>query len=247
MSSSELCVVCRSLKRMPASSSSFEQRRDAACRSPCGVVGVDELAAVGRQLERDSAASAAGICVQRLLQLQRQLLPAELAHQLGLVLDQDDLALADDADAVGHLLGLVDVVRGQDDRHAARRAARAPAATCRAAARRRRRPSARRGTGLCGSCDSAFAISSRRFMPPDSVMILLSFLSHSDRSFSTFSMCAGLGGLPNRPRLNDTVAQTRLERVGRELLRHEADHRARGAIVRDDVVAVDEDRALASG
>ena len=45
-------------------------------------------------------------------------------------------------------------------------------------------------------------------MPPDSVMILLSFLSHSDRSRSTFSMCAGFGGLPNRPRLKVTVAHT---------------------------------------
>ena len=45
-------------------------------------------------------------------------------------------------------------------------------------------------------------------MPPDSVMILLSFLSHSDSSFSTFSMCSGLAGLPNRPRLKLTVAHT---------------------------------------
>ena len=43
-------------------------------------------------------------------------------------------------------------------------------------------------------------------MPPDSVMMRLSFLSHSDSSFSTFSMWAGLGGLPNRPRLKDSCA-----------------------------------------
>ena len=77
-------------------------------------------------------------------------------------------------------------------------------------------------------------------MPPDSVMIRLSFLSHSDRSRSTFSMCAGSGGLPNRPRLNDTVAHTDLERVGRQFLRHQTDHRAGGAIVAHDVVAIDE-------
>jgi hypothetical protein len=41
-----------------------------------------------------------------------------------------------------------------------------------------------------GSCDSALAIITRRFMPPESVMILESFLSHSDRSFSTFSTIA---------------------------------------------------------
>ena len=49
-------------------------------------------------------------------------------------------------------------------------------------------------------------IMTRRFMPPDRVTILASFLSHSDRSFSTFSIWPGLGALPNSPRLNDTVA-----------------------------------------
>ena len=39
-------------------------------------------------------------------------------------------------------------------------------------------------------------------------MILLSFLSHKDRSLRTFSTCPGLAGLPNRPRLKLTVAQT---------------------------------------
>ena len=59
-----------------------------------------------------------------------------------------------------------------------------------------------------GSWESALAIITRRFMPPDSVMILASFLSHSDRSFSIFSIWAGFLGLPNRPRLKRTVAQT---------------------------------------
>ena len=39
-------------------------------------------------------------------------------------------------------------------------------------------------------------------------MILLSFLFHSDRSLSTVSMWAGFAGLPNKPRLNDTVPHT---------------------------------------
>ena len=59
-----------------------------------------------------------------------------------------------------------------------------------------------------GSCDSALAIITRRFMPPDSVMIFESFLSQSDSRFSTFSICAGSFGLPNRPRLKLTVAHT---------------------------------------
>ena len=59
-----------------------------------------------------------------------------------------------------------------------------------------------------GSWLRAFAIITRRFMPPDSVLILLSFLSHKDRVRSTFSICDGSAGRPNRPRLNDTVAHT---------------------------------------
>ena len=54
-------------------------------------------------------------------------------------------------------------------------------------------------------------------------------------------MCPGLAGLPNRPRLKLTVAHTRLEGVGGQFLRHQADHRAGGAIVGDDVVAIDGD------
>ena len=133
--------------------------------------------------------------VELLLQLQRQLLLAELAHQLGLVLDQDELALVDDADAVGHLLGFLDVVGGEDDGDAASRAARAP----------RSHMSLRSSTStpavgssrnrICGSCDSALAISTRRFMPPDSVMILLSFLSQSDRSLQHLLDVRGIARL----------------------------------------------------
>ncbi len=61
---------------------------------------------------------------------------------------------------------------------------------------------------ICGSCDSALAIITRRFMPPDSMRMRASFLSHSDSAFSVFSMWAGFGALPNRPRLNDTVSHT---------------------------------------
>ena len=59
-----------------------------------------------------------------------------------------------------------------------------------------------------GSCDSALAIITRRFMPPESVMILASRFSHSERSRSTCSMMAGFAGLPNSPRLKRTVLAT---------------------------------------
>ena len=48
----------------------------------------------------------------------------------------------------------------------------------------------------------------RRFMPPESVMILSSFLSHKERSLSTFSMYPWSVGLPNSPRLKLTLLQT---------------------------------------
>ncbi len=52
------------------------------------------------------------------------------------------------------------------------------------------------------------AIITRRFMPPESVMILASRFSQRERSFSSRSMRAGSGFLPNRPRLRRTVAVT---------------------------------------
>ena len=55
---------------------------------------------------------------QRLIQIDRQGLFAEIAHQVGGGLHQQQAALGDDADAVGHLLGLFQIMGGQDDRHA---------------------------------------------------------------------------------------------------------------------------------
>ena len=52
--------------------------------------------------------------------MQLELLLAELLHQPGLFLDQDELALVDDADPIGHLFGFLDVVRGEDDGDAGR-------------------------------------------------------------------------------------------------------------------------------
>ena len=52
---------------------------------------------------------------QRLVQRQRQAPFAELAHQRRFIVDQHDPAVVDDADPVRHLLGLLDVMGGQDD------------------------------------------------------------------------------------------------------------------------------------
>jgi hypothetical protein len=81
------------------------------------VEGIDDLGAIGRQFQLVGVQSRRHRR-QRLLQGQRQLLFAELAHQRALVFDQDDLAVVDDADPVGHLLGFLDIVGSQDDGHA---------------------------------------------------------------------------------------------------------------------------------
>ena len=141
--------VFRSLKPMPSSPSrrSSAGMSGAAPSPPLRVEGVLQLVAAGLERQRPAgqrrraapSAAPAGCSVSCRL--------PSFCISVGLLLDQDQLALGDDADAVGHLLGLVDVVGGQDDGDAARRAAAAPAPTCRGAARRRRRRSARRGTG----------------------------------------------------------------------------------------------------
>ena len=117
MSSSELCRVLRSRYPMPRSPIRAQQRRDRGALV-AREERVLEVAPAVREREVPVAQSG-GDRGHRLLEVQRELLLAELAHQRRLFLDHDQLALVHDADAVGHLLGLVDVVRGQDDGDAA--------------------------------------------------------------------------------------------------------------------------------
>src|SRR5262249_671662 len=91
----------------------LRDRGDAGAPAP-GFIAVGEVASVGRE-RKAGAGELVRNGSQWLLQMQREVLLAELSHQLGLVLDQDDLAMIDDADAVGHLLRFLDVMRGQDD------------------------------------------------------------------------------------------------------------------------------------
>ncbi len=49
--------------------------------------------------------------------MQDELLAAELAHEALLLLDDNDLAVIDDAYPVSQLLGLFDVMRRQDNGH----------------------------------------------------------------------------------------------------------------------------------
>ena len=68
-------------------------------------------------------------------------------------------------------------------------------------------------------------------MPPDSVITLLSFLSHSDSSRQHLLDVRGIGALAEEAAAERHGVPHRFERVGRQLLRHEADQRARGAVV----------------
>src|SRR4029079_16567741 len=61
------------------------------------VEGVDEVIAIGGQREL-AARELRRYLLERVLQMQRELLAAELAHQHALLFDQHDLALVDHAD-----------------------------------------------------------------------------------------------------------------------------------------------------
>ena len=76
--------------------------------------------------------------------------PPRRAGQLRRPAERDDLALAQDGDAVGELLGLVEVVRGQEDGLAELRAASGSCPTRRGGPPGRSRSSARRGRGARG-------------------------------------------------------------------------------------------------
>ncbi len=84
---------------------------------PSRVVVIGQLRAIGIELETISV-ELPGNFGKPLFEIQNELFFAELSHQLVLLLDQDDFAVVDDADTVGKLLGFLDVMRRQDDRHA---------------------------------------------------------------------------------------------------------------------------------
>ena len=231
ISSSELCVVCRSLNRCPA-------RQLAAAGRDAG------RARPGRRRCRSSStpsaesssrrpASAAGIAASRLLQAAGQLLACRAsASASAFSSTRIELALVDDADAVGHLLGFLDVVGGQDDGHAARRAA------ARTSPHMSRRSST--STPAVGSSRNRIARLVGQRLGDHHPTLHAAGEGH-DPVCPSCPTATGLAApsryapgsarLPNRPRLKLTVAQTRLERVGRQLLRDQTDLRARRAVV----------------
>ena len=216
----------------------FQQRGDAGA-IVLGVIGIDQFAAVAA--ERKLVGGKRGRnALQFVLQLQRQLLLAELAHQLRFFLDEDEPALADYADAVGHFLGFVDVMRGQDDgdaglpQRAHQRPHVAPQLDVDAGRRLVEKQDARLVRQRLGDQHAALHAARQR---PDHVVFLLpqrQLLQH-------FLDVGGLGSEAEQAAAERDRRPHRFEGVGRQFLRHEPDEGARGAPIADDVVAVDFD------
>ena len=71
---------------------------------------------------------------------------------------------------------------------------------------------------MSGSWESALAIITRRFIPPERCIMIVLRLSHSDRRFSRSSILAGSRGLTEQPAEKATVRARGLEGIGRKLL-----------------------------
>ncbi len=206
-----------------------------------GVVGVGQFLAAAGQVQivggergRDR--------IESLAQFERQLLLAELAHQLGLVLDQDDLAVVDDADPVGHVLGFLDVMRGEDDGDAggAQFAHQLPHVLAQfdvdAGGRLVEKQDLRLVRQRLGDHQPALHAAGQH---PDLGVALVpqrQLLEH-------FLDMRGIGRLAEQSARKPQGRRRRLEGVGGQLLRHQPDQRARRAVVGNDVVTVDGDLA----
>ena len=170
--------------------------------------------------------------------MQDQLLLAELAHQLGLVLDQDDLALVDHADAVGHFLGFLDVVRGEDDGHAggAQIAHHLPHVLAQfdvdAGGRLVEEQDLRLVRERLGDQHAALHAAGQRH---DAVVLLV---PQRQRAQHLLDM-RRIARLAEQAAAEGDGRPHALERIGVQFLRHQTDQRAGGAVVLDDVVAVD--------
>ncbi len=191
---------------------------------------------VSRQLEalvREGGRNA----LQRGLQLQSELLLPELVHQDRFVFHQDDLALADHPDAVGHLLRLIDIVSRQDDRDAVgpQQAHHLPHGMPQLHIDTRGGLIKKQNTRLMrqrlSNHDPAFHPTGQRhdlrilFLPKRQVAQNLLDVS-------------GIRGLTEQPPAEGNRVPHGLEHVGRDFLRHQPDLGPCGAEVPDDVVAV---------
>ncbi len=98
---------------------------------------------------------------------------------------------------------------------------------------------------MSGSCDRAFAIITRRFMPPDRSMMRLSRFALKRQIAQQARDVGGIGRAAEEAAAEAHRRPHGLEGVGGQLLRHESDLRARGAVVAHDVVTVRDDAPAA--
>ena len=241
ISSSELSLVCRSLMVMPCSLRLLRERRDSGTLA-LRVKRVDELGAVVAQLEV-SVGERRGNALQRLSQLQGELLAAELLHQHGLVLGEDDFAFVDDADPVRHLLRFLDVVRREDDGHAA--FAQSADHLPHGSAQLHVHP----GRGLVEKQDErlvrerlgdhhpALHAAGQRHDPRIALLPQRQVAEH-------LFQVGGIRGLAEQAAAELDGVPDALEGIGRQLLRHEPDPGSRRAVVANDVVSVRQDGSL---
>src|ERR1700675_1235038 len=178
-----------------------------------------------------------GDSIERCLQMQGQLLLAEFFHQFLLVLDQHQCAFVDDADSVGHFLGLLDVMGGQDDGDAF----------------------GAQAAYQCAHVAAQFAVHARRWFIQEQYLRLVGqrfgdhhAALHAAGQFhdpgTAFVQQREVAQKPldkrgvRRP-AKQSAAEAyrrpyRFKRVGGELLRHQADYGSGGPIVAHDVVAI---------
>ena len=152
----------------------------------------------------------------------------------------DDPAVVDDRDAVGQLVGLVEVLRGQQHRRAVGRPApgRCPRPGCGCAGRGRW--SARRGRAGRGVTTMLAAMSSRRRMPPEYFFTCRSAASARPNALEQLvgpARAAARRGVAEQPAEQDQVLRAGQVLVDRGELPGEADPAADRVGLAHDVVA----------
>ena len=200
--------------------------------------GLDPLQRPARQSRGDRG--------HRLLQVHRELLLAKLLHEARLLLDHDELALVDHADAVGHLLGFLDVVRGEDDGGplVAQLADERPHVAPQLHVHARGGLVEEQHLGLVGERlrDHHAPLHAPRERH-DAARALVPERKRAQHLLDV----GGIGGEAEQAAAEARRGPRRLEHVGVELLRHEPDARARGAVVGPDVVPGDRHPARRRG
>ena len=145
------------------------QDLDQGLRAALGVDGQLARVLVERDLPAAAGGEDPGGALEVVAAMDDHLDP--LAAQLGLELvgraARDDLAVVDDRDRVGQLVGLLEVLRRQQERRALADEARGSRPTSRSGCAGRGPSSARRGSAAAGRPMRAAPRSRRRRMPPE--------------------------------------------------------------------------------